>query len=459
MSSGQVKEWVSDAGMECEYVAKLGDERRNQRARRVGTAVASKPELSLTKVFTDEADLEAAYRLLRNPAVAWRDLAAAHLGRTLERAAQTGEVLVAHDTTDLAFRMYWPDERRGQTSSFSSRTQGFFLHTSLAITAQGRALPLGVVDLQPFVHQSGISESDTQTREFWENEAGLFDNEQARWCRSVAITHDELAKHGLDPVHVMDCETDSYGLLSWLVQDDHRFVLRCDGTRKLKHGGEMRDIGVVTVNLGERFALRSGSKVDSHPPRRARTVQLTVRAGMVTLTRTQKAKDASWSPSGFAHQPKTLDLHLVEAVETNPPAGEKAVRWLLLTTEPIDTTDDVLRIVEWYRRRWPIEEYFKALKTGCKLENRQMESSATMLRWHCSSRRRGDCCSCARSRAKTRARSGNTFWRRWNIGSSAAQCPRPTSGGCDHRTMRRRHRQAWWALTTQRSSGLADATR
>ena len=73
-------------------------------------------------------------------------------------------------------------------------------------------------------------------------------------------------------------------------------------------------------------------------------------------------------------------LNLVEAVEEHPPKGEQGVSWLLLTSEPVDTSEQALQVVDWYRRRWLIEEYFKALKTGCRLEDRQMESMENMLR-------------------------------------------------------------------------------
>jgi hypothetical protein len=380
MMDKRVKDWISAAGMRREYAVALGDERRNKRANAVGVALAKKPELSLPKVFADEAQLEGTYRLLGNDAIDWRDLLAPHVARTVERASQDQEVLIAHDTSDAAFRTYWPDELRGQMSSFSTRTQGFFLHTSLAITAHGPAMPLGVLDVQPYVHRTGLEPNDRESQEFWTNEGGLYANEQARWFNAIVLAGHDLRQRCLRPIHVMDCETDSYGMLSWLVQNQERFVVRGDGTRKLERGADFRMIGEITANLGERFALRSGSKVDAHPTRRAREAKLTVSAGTVTFKRAKKADDVSFSPGGAATQPMTMQIHLVEAVERNPPAGEKGVRWLLLTTEPIGTTAEVLQVITWYRRRWLVEEFFKSLKTGCRLEQRQMESMSSMLR-------------------------------------------------------------------------------
>ncbi|MFZ4579152.1 MAG: IS4 family transposase [Myxococcota bacterium] len=379
MADRRVEKWTREKSMAGEFAADLGDARRNRRAQQVGSELARKPELSLPKVFADEAQLQAVYDLLGNDLVAWRDLLKPHIERTHERARGAGDVLAVHDTTDVAFRLYWPDEQRQDMISMSSRTQGFFLHTSLCVTATGPVLPLGVLDLQPYVNRKKLAASGAETQKFWATEEGVFDNEQERWFRSVAVADDELGHRGVRPIHVMDRETDSYGLLSWMAHHDFRFVVRCDDSRKARCDAEMRAVGVVDVELGERFPLRSGSKADKHPPRRARSARLTVRSAPVTLQRTKTVKDQSWSPPGF-EQPKTLGLNLVEAIELAPPAGEKAVRWLLLTKEPIGTEAEVLRVLDWYRRRWIIEEFFKATKTGCRLEKRQLDSAAAMLR-------------------------------------------------------------------------------
>lgn len=380
MSQPQVKKWISAPAMSMEYAAELGDARRTARARRVGVAISKKPESSFPQIFKDEADLEAYYRLTRNPQIHWRALMAPHSSRTVERAAVADEVLVVHDTTDVAFRTYWPDELRGQMSKITSRTQGFFGHASIAVTARGAALPLGMLDVQPYVHLSSVATTGETTREFWENEDGLFDNEHERWFRGVEGTTYKLSMAGVKAIHVMDRETDSYGLLAWMAESGFRFIVRCDASRSLRSEEPFRDVGLLSVMLGERFPLRDGKSNDTHPPRRSRQADLTIRTRVVTLKRAHKADGASWSPGGWAAQPRTLKLHLVEAVELNPPADEKGVRWLLLTTEPIHNAEEVLRVVDLYRRRWLVEEFFKALKTGCNLEKRQMESVASLLR-------------------------------------------------------------------------------
>ncbi len=76
---------------------------------------------------------------------------------------------------------------------------------------------------------------------------------------------------------------------------------------------------------------------------------------------------------------KTLSVNVVEVFEPAPPEGEEAIAWRLMTTEPIATPEDRARVVDFYRARWRIEEFFKALKTGCAYEKRQLESEHSLL--------------------------------------------------------------------------------
>jgi hypothetical protein len=77
--------------------------------------------------------------------------------------------------------------------------------------------------------------------------------------------------------------------------------------------------------------------------------------------------------------PEECTLNFVRVWEPSPPAGEVAVEWDLFTTEPINSPEDLLKIIDIYRARWRIEELFKAIKTGCAFEKRQLESFETLI--------------------------------------------------------------------------------
>jgi hypothetical protein len=75
-----------------------------------------------------------------------------------------------------------------------------------------------------------------------------------------------------------------------------------------------------------------------------------------------------------------FDINVVRVWEPNAPEGQHPVEWVIFTTEPVSSKRQQLRVVDIYRKRWLIEEYFKALKSGCSLEKRQVDSYGAMRR-------------------------------------------------------------------------------
>ena len=75
------------------------------------------------------------------------------------------------------------------------------------------------------------------------------------------------------------------------------------------------------------------------------------------------------------HGDDPLPLYVVQVTEVAPPEGEKAIEWTLLTNEPVQTFEDAWRVTGWYERRWVVEEYHKAQKTGCRVEDMQFTTT------------------------------------------------------------------------------------
>ena len=76
---------------------------------------------------------------------------------------------------------------------------------------------------------------------------------------------------------------------------------------------------------------------------------------------------------------RAIDLWVVVVEETSPPRGVEPIRWILLTTLAADTFAAVWEIVGYYEDRWLVEEWHKALKTGCALQSRQLQSVDRLL--------------------------------------------------------------------------------
>jgi hypothetical protein len=178
----------------------------------------------------------------------------------------------------------------------------------------------------------------------------------------------------------MDREADDYALLCDMLQHEHRFVIRSSYDRRtLDTELKLSDVlqatplieGTREVTLGKRGASSLPGQRKRHPPRKKRLAQLSIRATDVVVSRPDSAPRSC---------PKTIELTLVQVIEPSPPKGEEPVVWNLWTTEPCDTAEQVWAVVDAYRARWVIEEYFKVIKTGCSYESRQFETEAALLR-------------------------------------------------------------------------------
>jgi hypothetical protein len=172
----------------------------------------------------------------------------------------------------------------------------------------------------------------------------------------------------------MDREGDSFAFLAWLQEQQHRFVVRVAHDRSLTPDGDeatpqhvsdvfsaLEGICQRTIHISARQprGLRDADK--KHPPRDERDATLSFAATRVRLARPHGSKGV---------KARSLEVNLVRVWEAEPPVGEVPIEWIIATTEPIGTPDQVLRVVDIYRKRWIVEEYFKALKTGCAVEER-----------------------------------------------------------------------------------------
>ena len=124
-----------------------------------------------------------------------------------------------------------------------------------------------------------------------------------------------------------------------------------------------------TVQLSPRQEPAGTKKQTRHAARDERTAVLEARTLSANLLR----------PDGTNTYLTNIHLNIVHVVESEPPEGEEPVSWRLATTLPVDTVEDVEAIVDAYRARWLIEEWFKALKTGCSYEKRRLESLDALL--------------------------------------------------------------------------------
>jgi hypothetical protein len=351
----------------------LGDARLNVRRNRVIAVLEESPDAGFPEACASDGETEALYRFLRNRRISLAAVLEPHLEATSMRCRALGEVLVIHDTTEMAFP--GEQERTGLTR-LGPRRQGFWLHTALAVSAEGLRAPLGLIAVAPFTRSpaNGLKQS-------WRERFHDPRKESRRWAAGVAAVRGRVGEPGR-AIHVMDREGDSYELLAALTAHGDRCVVRMHYDRRVVAAGateatRLSDVRAHAevriereVTVAPRRAEDRAQRL-AHPARDGRVATVSFAACHVVLQRPQDHRASTL--------PATVAVNVVFGWEAQPPPGETPVEWWLVTTEPIDTIDHVLQIVEWYRTRWLIEEFFKCLKTGCAYEKRQLESLDTLL--------------------------------------------------------------------------------
>jgi hypothetical protein len=322
----------------------FADPRLNERLRYVVGRLATNPQLSLPRVF-DSAGLEATYRLLSNVRVMPTEILAPHIQATRGRTAGS-DFLIVHDTTDFSFRKDGARQGLGRLKSVAGGKQGFFLHASLAVAADGSRRPLGVAAIETWVRGPEPSGIEYQR---WEGQ-----------CRAASAN---LSGHQ-HAIHVMDLESDDYQMFDALMRDGYRFVARAltdriviadDGLDKLRATvRRMPAVAEREVLLRRRRSKNNKLGDRIHPPRLQRMARLSYAATSTTLRRPISERKHDTSP------PPSLTINVVHVWEPEPPEGHEPVEWFLYTTEPIETPEQQLAVVDHYRGRWMIEEYFFA---------------------------------------------------------------------------------------------------
>jgi hypothetical protein len=347
----------------------FGDPRLSRRGQFIASRASRAPEVSFPKMFEDDIELEAFYRFLRNERVTPEKVLAPHVKKSVRRIEEhAGDVLCVHDTTTFTF------EGRAKLGIVEGKLRGFLSHCSLAFGLDGT--PLGTLGVHTWQRDSN-KPTPTQLRKEGHSQQSLREmpSEMDRWGQAILAVEEVVGK-STKLIHVADSESDDYRLLELLQEQVRRYVIRGCYDRRIvdaEHTHLKARLLVESPSASRTVDLapRPESKTRTskrNPARKGRVAELEIRAARVGVQRPAKL-----SPN----HPADLPVNVVHVLEANPPADEDAVEWTLFTSESIETSEAILRVVDAYRRRWLIEEFFKALKTGCSYEARQLETFET----------------------------------------------------------------------------------
>jgi hypothetical protein len=356
-----------------------GDKRLDRRAKLCISQFARIAE-STPDACQGVAESEATYRLVKNPKVRTMEIFAEHNRSTVDRTSQESCVFLIQDTT--VFDLTKPTRQvRGAGPIEREQRRGFFYHPLYAVSGEG--LVLGVADQVVWTRgelEVGLTKA---AKEKQRKAASFEEKESSRWLE-MQQSGEQIARSNPQTTYISmgDSEADIHELLcdtSSFSENYHLLIRACQprairAAAVLDGSGSLQPIPEVTsldealakaevryqkqVDVGARTSLIAGETHARKKSREARVATISVRA--VTVIIRGPARPGGKLPD--------VRLNVVEGVEENPPPGAEPIRWVLLTTLPIGTLEEIAFVLDSYCLRWLIELFFKTLKGGLQIE-------------------------------------------------------------------------------------------
>jgi len=337
--------------------AKLNDERLNQRLLTLARDFYERPQASLPQACQSRAKTRAAYRFFDHPKITMDELLQSHYQATLKRIREEKRVLVVQDTTTLNYSAHPLTEGIGPISPKKAKGAiGLLLHDSMAFNVAGT--PLGLLDVQCWAR-----DPKQFGKRALRHELPIEQKESHKWLKGfnqVSAAQKQCPNTTL--ISVADREADIYELFHLALNDPcgAQLVVRAEHDRLLADG---------QGRLWEHIAKHpvAGTKVLSVPrqgQRAPRETRLEIRYGRVKLT-----------PPHRKAEFKALNITAILAQEVDGPQGVEPLQWMLLTTMAVEDFDQAVEKVGWYAKRWGIEVFHRTLKSGCRIEERQLGSA------------------------------------------------------------------------------------
>lgn len=283
-------------------------------------------------------------RFLRNNSVTAEEIGG-HAAKLTASRADGRNIVVVQDTSELALGGRLAKANGYGPIGKGGAARGLLLHAVLAVDADNGGV-LGLLDAQVW-NRTGGKVKDRRSRTTKQKES-------QRWIDGTRRAGEVLAQ-AASVIAVSDRESDIY----------EHFVLRPQNVQLIVRAGQNRRIETdeeeqIDLLFSHVDGLPEQGRftvdIPAGPGRKARGGELAVRFSPVVL---RKPKNGA-----AADLPETVALAIVDVRDTSAPPVGKPIHWRLLTTLPVTDLAEARRIVDRYRMRWVIEEYFHTHKTG-----------------------------------------------------------------------------------------------
>ncbi|MDP3293656.1 MAG: IS4 family transposase [Nevskia sp.] len=285
----------------------------------------------------------------------------AGFGCVAQQAQSAERLLAVEDTTSASYAHAAAARLGGTGSQREARHRGYLVHSVLLLDAT-REHTLGLIEQRHWCRDDAeYGKKHARKQRAYE------DKESYQWEQASVRMAARLGEAMARTISVCDRESDVYEYLSYKQQQGHRFILRAQSDRGVSQAEqtlfatltqEAQALCCYTVDIAQRAG------------RRARQAKLLLRSLRVELQ----------PPANRSRKGAPLTVNVVLAQEIDPVPGEDALRWILLTTEPVSSAEHALQVVRYYELRWRIEEYHKAWKSGVGVERQRFQSPENLER-------------------------------------------------------------------------------
>lgn len=343
------EDWAEDEFGE----ADLGDRRLTKRLVSMVRDFYARPQASVVRACQTRAKTKAAYRFFDHSRMTMDKVLEQHYEATLERVSREGVVVAIQDTTSLNYTAHPATENLGPIGYRLDKGVGLILHDTMTFNPDGT--PLGLLDVQCWARDA----EDFGKRKR-RHELPIDRKESNKWLisfRKVAEAQKRCSETTL--VSVGDREADMYELFEVALRDPlgPKVLVRAEQDRLITDG---------EGHLWERVSRQVVSGIQEiRVPRRgnraARVPRLEIRFAEVGLKPPRRKPELG-----------ELRMWAVLAREIDAPEKVEPIEWMLLTTCQVTSFAEAIEKLAWYAVRWGIEVYHRTLKSGCKIEERQL---------------------------------------------------------------------------------------
>jgi hypothetical protein len=346
--------------------ADLPDERLNTRLGSILSAFAAKPADSIPQAAQSSSQAKAMYRFFANKRFGPDDLLQPVADATTDSLPGLTTLLAVQDTTSLNFSTLKTTQGLGPLND-SPNACGLHLHTTLALRDDG--VPLGILGQSYWARTPGKRTAPKR------RQRSIQDKESRKWLDGIEAAENALETSPADQrprlIHVMDREGDVHEVLQRISESPHFAIIRAAQNRSVD--GEIDRayaalaatpvLGTVTIDVP-----RLTHQPQPQTPQRQATLELR----FVSLTLTPDREK-------YPHR-EPVTWTLVEAREVDAPAGVEALHWRLWTNLPTQTRPAILLVLHYYGLRWRIEDFHLSLKSGCQIEELELETAERLTK-------------------------------------------------------------------------------